>query len=342
MRPARPRALLPVLIGAAVGVIALVLIVSFVAVRLDDLPGGTPSSGTPSVGGESGGTRVGPPPAGGPEPRQGERPQPRELEPPRVSASDRSGPAARVADGRPAMGSTSMTAADSRLYNVMFGANTGRCDGLTVRAPAIPDDELVAHLQQISDCLYTLNAPALAAEQITLTRPKVAGFEVQARTACGTHSRYAFYCPEDQTIYVDLRSDEGPVFYGNSRYGYLTLISHEFGHHLQLVGGVTRDYADQLERADPRQREELSRRFELQATCFSGVFYGAVWESVGGGQATYDEIGGYFDTHNDDLTGEGTHGSARAMRTWFAAGFNHDWNAYQRCNTWTAAAESVR
>lgn len=333
MSPARPRALLPVLIAALAGVIAVVLIVSFVAVRLDDRPKVAPTS-APSE-----------PVAGGPAARQnqGETTQPsRELEPPRVTDRDRTGPAARTADGRPPLTGTSMTAADSRLYNVMFGANTGHCADLEVRAPAIPDDELVDHLQQISDCLVDLNAPALAAEQITLTRPKVAGFEVQAQTACGTHSRYAFYCPEDQTIYVDVRSDEGPRFYGNARHGYLTLISHEFGHHLQLVGGVTRDYADQLERADPRQREELSRRFELQATCFSGVFYGATWRSVGGDQATYAEIVTYFDTHNDDLTGEGTHGSARAMRTWFAAGFNHDWNAYQRCNTWTAAPDAVR
>lgn len=330
----RPRALLPVLVTAITGIIVVVLIVSFVLTRLDERPTAgrtpTPAPGTAITAGTT------PTAAGGPE-----RPA-RNLEPPRLDAADQSGRDARQLDGPPAPGGAGMTADDSRLYNVMFGANTGHCAGLDVRSPAIPDDELVGYLQQISDCLVDLNARQLASEQITLTRPKVAGFLVQAQTACGVHSRYAFYCPEDQTIYVDLRSDEGPIFYGNARYGYLTLISHEFGHHLQFVGGVTRDYADRLERADAREREELSRRFELQATCFSGVYYGANWRSLGGNQSTYDEIVGYFDTHNDDLTGEGTHGSAAAMRHWFAAGFNHEWNAYQRCNTWTAAPETVR
>ncbi len=250
-------------------------------------------------------------------------------------------PGATDRSGRPQTSYARMTAEDSRLYNVAFARSSARCPALTERRPPLPDAALAAYLQQIANCLTELNAPALEQQGIALDPPRVSGFAISVNTACGTLTRYAFYCPEDRTIYVDTRSDDTRRFYGGMRLGYFAVISHEYGHHLQLAGGITQGYAARLETADNEQRLELSRRSELQAGCFSGVAYGALWSSIDADTADRQEMADYFDRQSDEVTREGTHGSARTMKAWFDRGLGTDRSSYSRCNTWAATPDQV-
>ncbi|WP_026927146.1 neutral zinc metallopeptidase [Granulicoccus phenolivorans] len=255
-------------------------------------------------------------------------------------------PTYRADDAPPPADHQQMTAASSRLYNAGFPANSQSCrtaaGKLPIRTPPIPDDELADHLQQIVNCLVTVNRPALAAQGITLSTPTVVTFRATVTSACGTQSRNAFYCPDDQSIYVDtLADDPGKKFYATVRNGYVNLISHEFGHHLQLLAGITADYAQRQAGLDRAGQLELSRRLELQATCFQGVFLGATWRELGVTDADYTDLMGWFADNNDVEYGEGTHGSAAAMQRWFRAGFNHRLNTYGRCNTWVVAPAEV-
>ncbi|OYO21000.1 hypothetical protein CGZ93_12420 [Enemella dayhoffiae] len=291
--------------GLAIGLTCAVAVVIAVVVLLRNAPAGVPAAGGPVTS---------PTPSGPPT---------------RASATPgRDGP------------HTGLTPRSSRLYNVAYTRGSATCATRQERPP-LPDAWLVAHLQQLSDCLVELNREPLAAQGITLTRPMVKGFQVQADTACGVISRYAFYCPEDRSIYVDLRSDDNWRFYGGMRLGYFAVITHEFGHHLQLAGGITEGYADLMARAGDEQRLELSRRSELQATCFSAVAYGALWRSVGATERDVSQLLDYFDRNNDEVTREGTHGNSRTMRDWFHRGLGERTSSYDSCNTWVAAPDQV-
>ena len=96
------------------------------------------------------------------------------------------------------------------------------------------------------------------------------------QTACGLGQAAMgpFYCPTDQTIYID------PVFFNelSQRFGapgdfaMAYVIAHEVGHHIQNLEGT-------LERAQQAQRgvgtaagNQIQVGVELQADCYAGVW----------------------------------------------------------------------
>jgi len=97
-------------------------------------------------------------------------------------------------------------------------------------------------------------------------------------TGCGGASSAMgpFYCPSDQTIYIDT------AFYdqlnrqlgaGPGDFARYYVIAHEYGHHVQLLTGA----ADQIRSAqsqDPRRANQLQVLMELQADCYAGVWAG--------------------------------------------------------------------
>ena len=100
-------------------------------------------------------------------------------------------------------------------------------------------------------------------------------FEQAVTTGCGNASSATgpFYCPPDQTIYIDTS------FYDQleSRFGAsggplaeMYVVAHEWGHHVQNIAGV-------LERAQDGQTGPTSNavRVELQADCFAGSWAAA-------------------------------------------------------------------
>ena len=97
-------------------------------------------------------------------------------------------------------------------------------------------------------------------------------------TGCGGASSAMgpFYCPADQTIYIDT------AFYdqldrqlgaGPGDFARYYVIAHEYGHHVQTISGL----ADQIRSAqsqNPRQANQLQVMMELHADCYAGVWAG--------------------------------------------------------------------
>ena len=79
------------------------------------------------------------------------------------------------------------------------------------------------------------------------------------QSGCGQFGAYdnpAAYCPLDDTVYVSVPlAQQIQTEVGD--FAWITILAHEWGHHVQLVLGI---------------HQELSINRELQADCFSGTY----------------------------------------------------------------------
>ena len=88
----------------------------------------------------------------------------------------------------------------------------------------------------------------------------------------------AFYCSADNTLYMPFAGLQTEM-YGAHPGVYLAVLAHEYGHHVQAMSGVLDTYGEASYNAgvDTEAGLELSRRLELQAQCFSGMFLAATY-----------------------------------------------------------------
>lgn len=106
--------------------------------------------------------------------------------------------------------------------------------------------------------------------------PRLVLYSGATRTACGLGqgAMGPFYCPSDQTVYLDLEffRDTGKRMgvRGDFAQGYV--IAHEVGHHVQRVLGVLEQTQAAQQRASQRQANQISVLTELQADCFAGIW----------------------------------------------------------------------
>ena len=165
--------------------------------------------------------------------------------------------------------------------------------------------------------------------------PKLVIFSGQTRSGCGAaqSAMGPFYCPLDQTIYLDLTffNDMKTRFRAGGDFAYAYVIAHEVGHHLENVLGI-------LPRVQERQREvskseanRLSVRVELMADCLAGVWAfhsNARWKSIE--QGDVEEAVAAAEAIGDDrlqkqsggrvVPDSFTHGTSEQRVRWFMAG----------------------
>jgi uncharacterized protein len=106
-------------------------------------------------------------------------------------------------------------------------------------------------------------------------------FRRATRTSCGPGSSDTgpFYCPADQTVYLDLDffTELRDRFEAPGDFAQAYVIAHEIGHHVQNLTGVSSEVS-QRQQEDPDQANELSVRLELQADCLAGVWAHSTYE----------------------------------------------------------------
>ncbi len=105
--------------------------------------------------------------------------------------------------------------------------------------------------------------------------PKLVLFTDQVSSACGYNSAATgpFYCPGDGKVYLDLgffRELDRLGAPGDFAQAYV--ISHEVGHHVQNLLGISGKVHDLQMRSGAAQANALSVLLELQADCFAGVW----------------------------------------------------------------------
>ncbi|MFD5599309.1 neutral zinc metallopeptidase [Leucobacter sp. NPDC058333] len=181
-------------------------------------------------------------------------------------------------------------------------------------------------------------------------------FDGQTQSGCGTASSATgpFYCPGDETIYVDVAFfDTLSSEYGASdgSLAQMYVLAHEWGHHISNLIGSLQNVGRETGPASG------SVRLELQADCFAGAW-------VQSASNTTDDEGVPFlkpvtqqqiddamsaasavgDDHIMESAGVGvnperfTHGTSEQRQRWFMAGYEQGPTA---CGTFDVSAAKL-
>ena len=110
----------------------------------------------------------------------------------------------------------------------------------------------------------------------TYKPPRLVLFEGRTDTACGTGNSATgpFYCPPDQTVYIDLSFFRlmQQRFNVAGEFAQAYVIAHEVGHHVQNLLGTSDQVHNAQQNASEKQGNALSVKLELQADCLAGVW----------------------------------------------------------------------
>jgi uncharacterized protein len=238
--------------------------------------------------------------------------------------------------------------AKNTIYAIDFGDSQVSCK-VKVRSPKPPlkDANLASYGKRLVGCLMKTFAKPLAAYGIELGAPKVKAYRSTIKTPCGRFNQRgapAYYCSATRTIYWPVTGDDSSEAYTFARLGYVGLVAHEFGHHLQAESGMLREYGLRAYRTKKRsERYLLSRRLELQALCFEGVFLAAAARSL---ELSSDDRyqlriwHSYTGDEDPPSSRKPDHGSSAAQIRWLNRGL--DSADFGRCNTWKASKKSVK
>jgi predicted metalloprotease len=245
---------------------------------------------------------------------------------------------------------------------LLSGGNLGDIVGGLGAAPAegpvgsqlINECETGADANERQDCrllgvIQSLDAyweaTFAAAGDRNFVQPGATLFSDSVSTQCGaaTSAVGPFYCPLDQTIYLDLGFFDQLESQFGARGGEFAeeyVAAHEYGHHVQNLRG-------HLEAGRDAGAEGGAVRTELQADCYAGVWGGNAVDTGFLEPLTQDQIAQALDAASvigDDRIQETTqgqvnpetwtHGSSEQRQQWFTIGL--DARDADACDTFDA------
>jgi predicted metalloprotease len=187
--------------------------------------------------------------------------------------------------------------------------------------------------------------------------PQLIIVDQSTSSACGTASNATgpFYCPPEETIYVD------PTFFAILREQFdatagplaqLYVLAHEYGHHVQHISGVMEAYPDNGSGPDSN-----GVRTELQADCLAGAWVADAGEQVDEQGVPFlqpptesqvrDALNAAATVGDDHIQRESgapvnpeawTHGSSEQRQHWFQVGYQR---GYQACDTFGVPGDEL-
>ena len=252
--------------------------------------------------------------------------------------------------------------------NPMTALQTGQVitgGGNTSTQPATSDDRDTRFVKVVLAATEEVWHQIFNEAGSTYKEPSLILFNGQVSSACGSASAATgpFYCPGDQTVYLDtsffvemrqslgITGDEQGS--GDSEnqgkagdFAQAYVISHEVGHHVQTLLGITQQVNEASRQVTRAQANKLSVMQELQADCFAGV-----WAQRNQERVQFLEAGDIDEAINaasqigdDRLARAGggavvpdnfTHGTSQQRVQWFTRGLES--GNVQACDTFSGA-----
>lgn len=240
--------------------------------------------------------------------------------------------------------------------NSLLGGGTGST-GQGSGDEAITGCDTGAAANSDDTCRLTATAVVLdqywATQVDGYTKPQLIIVDQAASTPCGTASNQTgpFYCPSDQTVYIDptffslLRSQFGATA-GSLAQMYVE--AHEYGHHVQNLIGVMDQYPN-----NGTGPTSNGVRTELQADCFAGAFIADMATQKDANGNYYlkepteaqikDALNAAASVGDDHIQQESsgqvnpetwTHGSSEQRQRWFATGYK---GGPTKCDTFSVS-----
>ncbi|WP_067789882.1 neutral zinc metallopeptidase [Nocardia amikacinitolerans] len=164
--------------------------------------------------------------------------------------------------------------------------------------------------------------------------------ELSSPCRSGPASSEAFYCSSSKTIYMAMNGliDNTTPYPAMEA---LAILAHEYGHHVQGLTGILGAVHDRRYNLGARTAAglEMSRRLELEASCFGGMYLGSAqfagsFSPAEGSAALQDHY-----RRGDHPGRERDHGSPAHNGSWYEHGYKTNRNF--QCNTWLAPSDEV-
>ncbi|MEV4570114.1 neutral zinc metallopeptidase [Nonomuraea sp. NPDC049419] len=191
----------------------------------------------------------------------------------------------------------------------------------------------------------------LEKQGIRFSAPRWAIVAGRGRGACGDYPQpgniVPYYCPRNNTIYASTsamaRGNGRSMGYGqllNWHGAIISMMAHEYGHHVQNITGLMDSWWRQtLDSSSQNTKLALSRRLELQATCFGAMWMRSVAASYPVSTANRNRLYWFYGQVGDYPGRPPDHGKPVNNNRWFRQGWEKS-KAYQ-CNTWMAPSSTV-
>jgi uncharacterized protein len=210
----------------------------------------------------------------------------------------------------------------------------------TCELPQFGRDEakLRAYYLRLRDCLDTAWRAALAAADMPWSTPSLNLDNHPGEAFCGNFDEADFtaaYCPDSEMIFLPVNRLT-KVDRGGSAV-HLGVFAHEYAHHIQASVGILEaayHREDKVGRDSP-QGQELSRRTELQADCFAGLFLAA---AAGRDSISRQLAESAINSFRYGALAK-THGLGSRQHAWARRGYEGRTTA--ACNTWSATPAEV-
>ena len=224
--------------------------------------------------------------------------------------------------------------------------------GNTVSGPAANPAQTASEKKEVEFVSFVLDdvqktwAALLPASGAAYRKTTLVLFRDVTQSACGSAQSATgpFYCPGDEKVYLDLGFyDELKSKFGApGEFAQAYVLAHEIGHHVQNILGIEAKVRRSQE-ANPRARNALSVRTELQADCLAGVWGNTARQQnlidprdVESGLAAAASVG---DDRIARMAGAQasperfTHGSSQQRVSWFRRGMEQ--GKVEACDTFS-------
>ncbi|HEY3560966.1 MAG TPA: neutral zinc metallopeptidase [Kribbella sp.] len=255
-------------------------------------------------------------------------------------------PTGTATTGSPNQPSNETIAAKNKIYTA------GRMPGVNCREPKVRPNttkNAAAYWAALKPCLDKSWKPLVEKAGYTFDPPQMtywSGTSVSNPCAGGAVN-VPFYCSANNMLYMKVdvfvkaytEYPGDPIAQAYARMWYTRSIAHEFGHSVQNMTGILQAASKlRYEQEDYAGQMRMTRRMELQANCFAGVFLAVNKSSYPiNGNMLY--VWKKYVVTAGDKPEEGDHGSVASQGRFMGKSFNTGNPA--SCNTFSASPANV-